>query len=143
MQWSTFKAREEKKTVDGSSCLLSLRVGFVSPGIYRVAEMADAIFLCTGSLENGQRLDNGQRLRKPMARQVRGDLARHCMGWWLPMEVNWGLWGSLGPQSVSLWAPARGRQNSLSPGHWGQGQDRISAMGGPTAQGTLGFQHRD
>lgn len=104
--------------------------------------MADAIFLCTGSLENGQRLDNGQRLRKPMTRQVRGNLARHCMGWWLPVEVNWGLQGLPGA-AVSVPLGPSQEQNSLSPGHWGQGQDRISAMGGPTAQGTLGFQHRD
>lgn len=104
--------------------------------------MADAIFLCTGSLENGQRLDNGQRLRKPMAKQVRGDLPRHCMGWWLPMEVSWGLRGLPGA-AVSVPLGPRQEQDSLSPGHWGQGQDTISAMGGPTAQGTLGFQHRD
>lgn len=48
-----------------------------------------------------------------MARQVRRDLARHCMGWWLPVEVSWGLRGSLGPQSVSLWAPARSRTASV------------------------------
>lgn len=51
--------------------------------------MADAIFLFTG------RLDNGQRLRRSVVgsgrRQVKEQLSGHPVGWWLPMQVSQGL----------------------------------------------------
>lgn len=107
--------------------------------------MVDNIFLCAG------RLDNGQRLRKPVAggdtAQVKGHLSGHPVGWWLPTNVSQGLRGLPGAAVRVCLSPSQ-EQGSPRPGHctppWGQGQAGMSDCGWANRAGLrLSSQHRD